>query len=72
MGSVNKKQQGKGKKRRGLRTGKEGSVGWESRICVGQQKESIWVVVKEGECLAVLVVADVDIQTHNNGTDLAE
>jgi hypothetical protein len=47
-------------------------VGWESRVSVGKQKESIWVVVKEGECLAVLVVADVDIQSHDNRTDLPE
>jgi hypothetical protein len=45
-------------------------VSGEGRVCVGEQKQSLGVIVKVGESLAILVVVDMDIQAYNDRSDL--
>lgn len=42
----------------------------EGRVCVGEQKQSLGVIAKVGESLAILVIVDMDIQAYNDRSDL--
>jgi hypothetical protein len=45
-------------------------VSGEGRVCVGEQKQSLGVIAKVGESLAILVIVDMDIQAYNDRSDL--
>jgi hypothetical protein len=47
-------------------------MSWESRVGIGEQKESLWVLVKVSECFAVLVIVDIGIQSHHYRADLTK